>query len=331
MRERERLESDLYNTVREAAEVHRRVRTYMKPYIIPGVKLIDMCERLEDANRSLVGAVDGNLSRGIAFPTGCSLNHVAAHWTPNKGDKTVLAKDDVLKVDFGTQINGRIIDCAWTVHFNDKYDPLVNAVRDATNAGIKATGIDARLCDVGEAVQEVMEAGEVELDGKMYPIKSIRNLNGHSIAPYQIHAGKSVPIVRGGEQTKMEEGEFYAIETFGSTGKGYVREDLECSHYMKNFEETHVPLRSGRARSLLATIDKNFGTLAFCRRYLDRLGEEKYLMGLKSLTESGIVVPYPPLCDIKGSYTAQFEHTLVLRPTRKEVLSRGEDGEDFDF
>eukprot|EP00357_Protocruzia_adherens_P036078 CAMPEP_0115044612 /NCGR_PEP_ID=MMETSP0216-20121206/47617_1 /TAXON_ID=223996 /ORGANISM="Protocruzia adherens, Strain Boccale" /LENGTH=31 /DNA_ID= /DNA_START= /DNA_END= /DNA_ORIENTATION= len=31
----------------------------------------------------------------------------------------------------------------------------------------------------------------------------------------------------------MEEGEYYAIETFGSTGKGYVVEDLECSHYMK--------------------------------------------------------------------------------------------------
>ncbi|KAJ9557091.1 hypothetical protein OSB04_011705 [Centaurea solstitialis] len=63
-----------------------------------------------------------------------------------------------------------------------------------------------------------------------------RNLNGHSIGPYQIHAGKSVPIVKGGEQTKMEEEEFYAIETFGSTGKGYVREDLECNHYMKNFD-----------------------------------------------------------------------------------------------
>jgi methionine aminopeptidase len=33
-------------------------------------------------------------------------------------------------------------------------------------------------------------------------------------------AGKSVPIVKGGEGTKMEEGEFFAIETFGSTGKG---------------------------------------------------------------------------------------------------------------
>ena len=41
----------------------------------------------------------------------------------------------------------------------------------------------------------------------------------------------------------MEEGELYAIETFGSTGKGYVNEDLECSHYMKNFDAGHIPLR----------------------------------------------------------------------------------------
>ncbi|KAJ9680965.1 hypothetical protein PVL29_020064 [Vitis rotundifolia] len=52
-------------------------------------------------------------------------------------------------------------------------------------------------------------------------VKSIRNLNGHSIGSYQIHAGKSVPIVKGGEQTKMEEGEFFAIETFASTGASF--------------------------------------------------------------------------------------------------------------
>ena len=32
----------------------------------------------------------------------------------------------------------------------------------------------------------------------------------------------------------MVENELYAIETFGSiNGKGYVWEDLDCSHYMK--------------------------------------------------------------------------------------------------
>ena len=49
-------------------------------------------------------------------------------------------------------------------------------------------------------------------------------------------------------------------------GKGYVREDYECSHYMKNFDVGHVPLRLPRAKQLLATIDRNFGTLAFCKR-----------------------------------------------------------------
>ena len=38
------------------------------------------------------------LEAGIAFPTGCSLNYVAAHWTPNGGDKTVLGYDDVMKL-----------------------------------------------------------------------------------------------------------------------------------------------------------------------------------------------------------------------------------------
>jgi methionine aminopeptidase len=43
---------------------------------------------------------------------------------------------DVLKVDFGTHINGRIIDSAFTVHFDHKYDNLIEAVQEATNAGV---------------------------------------------------------------------------------------------------------------------------------------------------------------------------------------------------
>jgi methionyl aminopeptidase len=105
----------------------------------------------------------------------------------------------------------------------------------------------------------------------------------------------------------------------------YVREDLECSHYMKNFDVGHVPLRMPRAKQLLGSIDRHFGTLAFCRRYLERIGETKYLMALKNLCDAGVVDAYPPLCDTRGCYTAQFEHTILLRPTCKEVLSRGED------
>lgn len=40
-----------------------------------------------------------------------------------------------------------------------------------------------------------------------------------------------------------QEGDVYAIETFGSTGRGAVHDDMECSHYMKNFNVGHVPIR----------------------------------------------------------------------------------------
>jgi methionyl aminopeptidase len=60
-----------------------------------------------------------------------------------------------MKVDFGVQLNGRIIDCAWTVAHNPKYDQLLKAVKESTDMGIRTAGIDVRLCDVGEAIQEV--------------------------------------------------------------------------------------------------------------------------------------------------------------------------------
>lgn len=118
------------------------------------------------------------------------------------------------------------------------------------------------MCDIGEAIQEVMESYEVEVNGKVYPgkflvffavaanhinpmeVKSISNLNGHSITPYTIHGGigtrpgKSVPIVKqhgsDKDETRMEEGEYFAIETFGSTGRGRVIEEGACSHYALN-------------------------------------------------------------------------------------------------
>jgi len=80
-----------------------------------------------------------------------------------------------------------------------------------------------------------------------------------------------------------------------------------------------------RAKMLRDHIDKNFKTLPWCRRYLERSGEQRYLVALRSLVDSGVVEEYPPLLDVRGSYVAQYEHTIILRPTCKEVVSKGED------
>jgi methionyl aminopeptidase len=210
------------------------------------------------------------------------------------------------------------------VAFNPQFDNLLTAVKEATNEGIKQAGIDVRLSDIGAAIQEVMESHEVEIANKTYQVKSVENLCGHSIGPYKIHAGKSVPIVKGGQQVKMEEGELFAIETFGSTGKGHVYEAPDCSHYMRDFDMDDVPLRNPKARALLHEINNKFSTLAFCRRWIED-AFPRHIVPLRALVESGIVKAYPPLNDISGCHVAQYEHTIYLHPSRKEVLSRGDD------
>ncbi|EOO03507.1 putative methionyl aminopeptidase protein [Phaeoacremonium minimum UCRPA7] len=325
----DRINDDFLTDYRHAAETHRQVRQWAQKNIKPGQTLTEIANNIEDSVRALLGhsgLEEGDaIVAGMGFPTGLNLNDCAAHYSPNAGNKMVLGQDDVMKVDIGVHVNGRIVDSAFTVAFSPQYDNLLEAVREATNTGVREAGIDARLGEIGASIQETMESYEVEINGQTYPVKAIRNLNGHTIHHYSIHGDKSVPIVKSNDQTKMEEGDVFAIETFGSTGNGYVRESGEVSHYAKMKDAPKVDLRLSSAKSLLNVINKNFGTLPFCRRYLDRIGCEKYLLGLNNLVQSGIVQDYPPLFDKKGSYTAQFEHTIILRPTVKEVISRGDD------
>ncbi|KAF7875206.1 hypothetical protein EAF04_002378 [Stromatinia cepivora] len=315
---------------REAAEIHRQVRQYaQKELIKPGTSLLSIADGIEDGIRALSGhqglETGDSLKASMGFPTGLCLNNIAAHWTPNPGGKDVILQNsDVLKVDFGVQINGRIVDSAFTIAFDHTYDNLLTAVKEATNTGILHAGVDARMSDIGAAIQEVMENYEIEIGGKVLPVKSIRNITGHDILRYHIHGGKQVPFVKNENRDKMEEGEIFAIETFGSTGTGYLRDDVGVYGYRRS-DVTSAEVQLSSAKSLLKTIDANFGTLVFCRRYLERLGVKNYHLGMRNLIDNGIVESYAPLVDVKGSYTAQFEHTILLHSGGKEVISRGDD------
>ena len=74
-----------YRSIRQAAEVHRQARMYARKTIRPGMTMTEIADLVEDSTRALVEA--NGMEAGIAFPTGLSLNHCAAHYTPNAGDK----------------------------------------------------------------------------------------------------------------------------------------------------------------------------------------------------------------------------------------------------
>ena len=137
----DRMNNDFLNEYRQGAEVHRQVRKWAQKNIKPGQTLTEIAEGIEDGVRALTGhqglEEGDNIKGGMGFPTGLSLNHCAAHYTPNAGNKIVLQKEDVMKVDFGVHINGRIVDSAWTMAFDPVFDNLLAAVKDATNTGVR--------------------------------------------------------------------------------------------------------------------------------------------------------------------------------------------------
>ncbi|KAK5110430.1 hypothetical protein LTR62_005781 [Meristemomyces frigidus] len=327
----ENMDDDFLKDYRKAAEAHRQARHYAQTLMKPGVTLSALAQEIEAGVRSLVGhqgiETGDALIAGLGFPPGFCLNNIAAHWTPNPGAKeVVLQQDDVLKLDFGVHVNGRIVDSAFTVALNPVYDNLLAAVKAATDTGLQEAGIDARIDHISAEIQETMESYEVELQGKVIPVKAVRTITGHNILRYKIHGDKQVPFVRIRTDQRMEEGDIFAIETFGTTGKGYLREeDGPIYGYERNEHANTTHLRSSSAKALLKTIDANFASIVFSKSSLERLGVKQYHLGMKELITNDVIRTHCPLVDTPGSYVAQFEHTILLRPTCKEVISRGDD------
>lgn len=314
----------MLSDARRAAEAHRRSRYCIQRQIRPGMSLDAIVDIVEGCTRVQLA---GEKNDGIGFPTGVSMNSCAAHHTTNPGDPEVLLReDDVLKIDFGTQVNGWIMDSAFTVCFDPRYEQLLRASKEATEMGIKCLGVDVRVCDIGAEIEEVIKSYELVVGDSTCPIKPVENLNGHSIDQYQIHAGITIPAVRNRDKTRIRPGCLYAVETFATTGRGYVGDGNGCSHYiLDRHVKKHVPC--AKARKVLNTIVNSMGTLPFCPRYIDRVvpnstGSRLYI---EKLARMCILDSYPPLVDNSGSLVAQFEHTVFLSDTGKEVLTRGDD------
>lgn len=318
------VESDVLQDARRAAEAHRRARYKVQSIIRPGITLLEIVESIEESTRVLLA---GERNNGIGFPAGMSMNSCAAHYTVNPGEEDVVfTEDDVLKIDFGTHSNGRIMDSAFTVAFKEDFKPLLTAAREGTETGIKSLGIDVRVCDIGRDIHEVISSYEVEIDGKILPIRPISDLHGHSISQFRIHGGVSIPAVNNRDPTRIRADSFYAVETFATTGRGHIDDKPPTSHFVLNTHKSRRLFNQDLIK-VYEFVKSSFGTLPFSPRHLDHYGLVKggSLKSVNLLTMMGLLTPYPPLNDISGCRVAQFEHTVYLSESGKEVLTRGDD------
>jgi methionyl aminopeptidase len=275
----------------KAGKIAAQVRDYGASLIKKGAKLVDVCDAADAKIIELGGKP--------AFPTQISCDHVAAHFCPLADDTTVFDKQ-VASLDVGVHINGAIGDTAVTVDLSKEHSDLVKASKEAVDAALKIVQIGTTLGEIGRVIQEVITS---------HGFVPVRNLSGHGLERYEIHAPPTIPNIDTKDKTELVDGMVIAIEPFASTGSGRVIDSGDATIF-----SLHMPkgVRSPFARQLLQQV-ADYGPLPFATRHVAaKLGMAATRLGLRELVNSDILASYPPLVDSEKGITSQAEHSVLV-------------------
>lgn len=348
-------ENDLED-FRRASLIHKIARKKAMTYLYDGGKLADLVDAVEDIilkmckqdpkTYYLNGSPKSN-DAGIAFPVGVNINNIVAHDTKymtqsGKKDDRIFFLGDVVKIDIGVHINGRIIDSAFThiitkqpgIHDSESiYNSVMEASRESMLNAIKLAGPDQRLDEMSEMITDIIESYEVNMGTDMnLPIKPVTGIGGHNIKRYNVHGGKYIlsrPDYAFQGDQRMEEDEIYAIETYATTGAGIITQNGEinlCTHYVQeNVNNATKKDKKFFERTELYEWMKTRRGLPFSSAWIDVNKIHKVDKAFKLSIPSGQIKAFPPLYDENNSVVAQFEHTVHIGENTVEIFSLGED------
>lgn len=211
---------------------------------------------------------ESNVSKNS--PKQSYLQNISYNMSDKKSIKEIIQPSDVVKIDYGCHSNGFIIDSAFTLIYDDKYQNIADAAKESTYKGIEYMGVDCFVSEIGREISEVISSYELEINGETVPIQAVKNLNGHSIRPFTIHGGISIPNIYDPlNDQRIKSDSFYALETFATTGNGYVREGPNTTHFMIGSRNT-VPSDPFN-KKIWQIIKTHISTLPFSQRFIKRL------------------------------------------------------------
>ncbi|MFX0103326.1 MAG: type II methionyl aminopeptidase [Candidatus Hodarchaeota archaeon] len=289
---------------RKAGKIAKEALQKAKEKTKLGVKVIDLITEVEAFILEQGGS--------IGFPMNVSINNVAAHYTSGPRDLTEFEEGMIVKLDVGVHVDGYIADTATTVSFSN--DPalenLFPAAEKSMQAGIDMLKVGAKTNEIGNKINEII---------KSYKYIPIKDLSGHSLEQWMVHGEKKVPLVAMPTGQTIEEGDVIAIETFASTGEGQTHPLNYGNIYQLML--THVPkIRNRSAKKLIGFIAKNYKTLPFCHRaWAKEVVVPRF--ALNELINTGVLMEYKILSDIKGSFVAQSEKTVYIHSDSIEILT----------
>lgn len=287
----------------ESGKILAEVRGYVRTMQVRGRRVLDVCEEVEGKIRELGGKP--------AFPCNVGINEVAAHYTSPWDDRSLVPDGSIVKVDFGVELDGFATDTAMPVSLNPAYDSMIIAAEAALQEAVSAVAPGRKLSDVGAVVERCIDR---------YGFKPIRNLTGHKIDRYNLHAGKSVPNVSDIESGRFEVGEVYAIEPFVTlrSAEGLVTDGDAA--YIYRFVKAKGT-KSNAAERLAEYIRDTYRGLPFASRWIHNSWREGDFSAFEELVSSHCVAGYPVLVEVSGQPIAQAEHTILVTENGCKVLT----------
>ncbi len=269
----------------EAGKIAAEVRTEAVRKVKEGIPLLEIAQYAEDRTE--------DLGAKTAFPCNISINEIASHYTP-EDNVPCFTKGDVAKIDIGVHIEGYIADTATTIEVGTKnHGKLIGACDDALEKAIASIKDHTDTGTIGKIIEETI---------KKHGFNPVRDLTGHSLERYNLHAGITIPNYKSFFSHKIKKDMVFAIEPFATYGKGNIRHG-----------KPHIFAISGEVNGKEAMeVRERFGTLPFTMRWIPEI-KGKDLRGLRE---------YYELIEASGEIVAQSEHTVIVNKEGCEVITR---------
>ena len=302
---------EILDKYRKAGKISIEAKELAKKICKPGANAYEICEKIEDLMREK-GALP-------AFPTNISFDNEAAHYSAEILDDRVVHKNAIVKIDLGTHIDGYIVDTAITLNFNTKLEELTQSSKTALEKAIDAIKPGVKLSHIGKIVED-----SIVSDG----FQPVRNLSGHQIKRYTLHAGVSVPNCGPGyfekNNAKFQAGRIYAIEPFASTGKGWIKN----SKTVNIFRMINVPKK--KHKDLVGVFNEykaKVGVLPFSPRMVHeretgKVGKNEVMKNIRKLVQNKLAMGYAVLVEENPkALISQHEHTIRVTNNGTEIFT----------
>lgn len=287
------MEKEILDKYLKAGKIAKGVLEYGKNLVKKDTLVLDIVEAIE---RKII-----QLEAKPAFPVNISINEIAAHYTPMINDKTIVKEEDYVKIDVGVHIDGFIGDTASTIRLAGK-DELIECSEKMLSKALTLFKPGTLIGEIGEAIENVT---------KEFGFNSVRNLTGHSLSQYDLHAGVTIPNIKTLSTYKIKEDEVYAVEPFCTQGAGLVK-DSEPILIFRWISDKAV--RTAEARKILDLAKREYQLLPFAKRWIQKqISPIKTELILKQLLGMNALYGYNVLKEVSQKPVAQAEHTVIVK------------------